>query len=112
VGINVTGYSNPVFDGACAKASQSISSDPEYNFHQEAQAIFATDLPAIPLYQRLKIAATRPDFCGFTLDPSSPSALGSIETFDYGEACKRFVPGATSTPALPATLQPTFSPTP
>ncbi len=77
------------------KASQSVSTDPEYTFHQEAQAIFAADLPSIPLYQRLKVAATRPDFCGFTLDPSSPSALADIETFDYGEACLPL--GASST---------------
>jgi len=87
VGTNVTGYSNPTFDKDCAQASQSLSSDPSYNLHQEAQAIFATDIPAVPLYQRLKVAATRPDFCGFTLDASSSSALESIETFDYGEAC-------------------------
>ncbi len=87
VGTNVSGYQNPQFDIACAKASQSLSTDPEYNFHQEAQAIFAADLPSIPLYLRLKVAATRPDFCGFTLDPSSSSALADIETFDYGDAC-------------------------
>ncbi|HJS17947.1 MAG TPA: hypothetical protein VJ785_04320, partial [Anaerolineales bacterium] len=69
-------------------ASQSLSTDPTYNLHQEAQAIFAADLPSIPLYQRLKVAATRPDFCGFTLDPSSSSALAGIEVFDYGSACQ------------------------
>ena len=87
VGTNISGYQNPQFDSACEKALQSLSSDPEYAFHQEAQAIFASDLPSIPLYLRLKVAATRPDFCGFTLDPSSSSALADIETFDYGEAC-------------------------
>jgi peptide/nickel transport system substrate-binding protein len=102
VGTNVTGYSNPSFDSACAKGSQSLSSDPEHNFHQEAQAIFATDLPAIPLYQRIKVAATRPDFCGFTLDPSSPSALENIETFGYGEICKRLLTGTTPTPTIEA----------
>jgi peptide/nickel transport system substrate-binding protein len=98
VGTNVSGYSNREFDSSCAKATQSLSTDPEYNFHQEAQAIFAADLPSIPLYQRLKVAATRPDFCGFTLDPSSPSALSTIETFDYGDACRPSVTGATHTP--------------
>jgi peptide/nickel transport system substrate-binding protein len=88
IGTNISGYSNPKFDGACANASQSLSTDPEYNSHQEAQAIFASDLPAIPLYLRLKVAATRPDFCGFTLDPSASSSLADIETFDYGTACK------------------------
>jgi peptide/nickel transport system substrate-binding protein len=88
VGTNVTGYDNPVFDAACLKALQTVSTDPEYAFHQEAQAVFAADLPSIPLYLRLKVAATRPDFCGFALDPSSSSALADIETFDYGESCQ------------------------
>ncbi|HUE98864.1 MAG TPA: ABC transporter substrate-binding protein [Anaerolineales bacterium] len=87
VGTNVSGYENPVFDAACQKALQTVSTDPEYAFHQEAQALFAADVPSIPLYLRLRVAATRPDFCGFTLDPSSSSALAYIETFDYGEAC-------------------------
>jgi peptide/nickel transport system substrate-binding protein len=87
VGTNVSGYKNPEFDSACAKATQSLSTDPEYSFHQEAQAIFATDLPTLPLYLRLKVASARPDFCGFTLDPSSSSALADIESFDYGDAC-------------------------
>jgi peptide/nickel transport system substrate-binding protein len=87
VGTNVSGYQNPVFDAACQKALQTVSTDPEYAFHQEAQAVFAADLPSIPLYQRLKVAATRPDFCGFTLDPASSSPLADIESFDYGEAC-------------------------
>jgi peptide/nickel transport system substrate-binding protein len=87
VGTNVSGYKNPVFDAACQKSLQTVSTDPEYAFHQEAQAIFAADLPSIPLYLRLKVAVTRPDFCGFSLDPSSSSALADIEEFDYGLAC-------------------------
>ena len=88
VGTNVSGYKNPEFDDACDKASQALSTDPEYNSHQEAQAIFASDLPSIPLYLRLKVAAARRDLCGFTLDPSSASPLAGIENFDYGDACK------------------------
>ena len=88
VGTNVSGYQNPQFDTACEKALQALSVDPEYAFHQEAQAIFASDLPSIPLYLRLKVAATRWDFCGFTLDPSSSSALADLETFDYGDGCR------------------------
>ena len=88
VGTNVSGYENLIFDAACQKALQTVSTDPEYAFHQEAQSIFATDLPSIPLYLRLKVAATRPDFCGFSLDPSSSSALADLETFDYGATCE------------------------
>ena len=87
VGTNVSGYQNVNFDAACQKALQTVSTDPEYVFHQEAQAIFAADLPSIPLYLRLKVAATRPDFCGLTLDPSSSLVLADIETFDYGDTC-------------------------
>lgn len=87
IGTNVSGYKNTTFDAACQKTLQTVSTDPEYAFHQEAQAIFAADLPSIPLYLRLKVAATRPDFCGFTLDAFSTSALADIETFDYGAAC-------------------------
>jgi len=87
IGTNVSGYKNPNFDAACQKALQTVSTDPEYTFHQEAQSLFAADLPSIPLYLRLKVAATRPDLCGFTLDPSASSGLADIETFDYGDTC-------------------------
>jgi peptide/nickel transport system substrate-binding protein len=88
VGTNMSGYKNPTFDAACQKTLQTVSTDPEYSFHQEAQAIFAADIPAIPLYLRLKVAATRPDFCGFELDPFASSALADIEAFDFGAACE------------------------
>jgi peptide/nickel transport system substrate-binding protein len=87
IGTNVSGYKSTNFDAACQKALQTVSTDPDYASHQEAQAIFAADIPSIPLYLRLKVAATRPDFCGFSLDPSSSSALADIETFDYGDSC-------------------------
>lgn len=87
IGTNISGYKNPTFDAACQKTLQTVSTDPEYAFHQEAQAVFAADIPAIPLYLRLKVAATRPDFCGFELDPFASSPLADIETFDYGAAC-------------------------
>ena len=87
VGTNISGYTNPTFDTACEQALQSLPEDPTYTSHQSAQATFATDLPSIPLYLRLKVAATRPDFCGLTLDPSSTYALDDIESFDYGKSC-------------------------
>ncbi|MEP7134529.1 MAG: ABC transporter substrate-binding protein [Chloroflexota bacterium] len=88
VGTNLSGYKNPVFDTACQLALQSLPDDPTYTSHQEAQSIFASELPSIPLYLRLKVAATRPDFCGLVLDPSSMYALADLESFDYGTDCK------------------------
>ena len=87
IGTNVSGYENAAFDTACNQALQALPEDPAYTAHQEAQRIFASDLPSIPLYQRLRVAATRYDFCGFALDPTSIYALADLESFDYGSAC-------------------------
>jgi peptide/nickel transport system substrate-binding protein len=87
-GANVSGFSDPDFDAACAQAVQVLPDEPEYTLHQEAQVTFASSLPAIPLYMRLKVAATRDDFCGFKLDPASQYPLADLELFDYGEGCK------------------------
>jgi peptide/nickel transport system substrate-binding protein len=86
-GTNISGYSNPDFDAACGQAIQVLPDDPEYTMHQEAQVTFASELPSIPLYMRLKVAAARNDFCGFTLDPSSIFALADLELFDHGDGC-------------------------
>ena len=88
IGTNVSGFSNADFDAACDEALQALPNEPGYTSHQQAQAHFAFELPSIPLYMRLKVAATRPDFCGFTLDPSSIYALADIESFGYGTDCE------------------------
>lgn len=88
VGTNVGGFSNPDFDSACKEALQVLPNEPGYTSHQQAQAFFAFELPSIPLYMRLKIAAARADLCGFTLDASSDHALADIESFDYGTECE------------------------
>ena len=88
VGTNVTGYQSAEYDAACHGAHLALPGEPAYtdSFHQ-AQQIFATDLPAIPLYYRLKVAAARADVCHFDLDPSA-NPLWNVEAFDKGEACK------------------------
>ena len=50
------------------------------------QSIFNSDLPAIPLYARLKVAAARPDMCNFGLDPTA-NPLWNIESLDYQTTC-------------------------
>jgi len=87
VGANVTGYQNPEFDAACLRAGQYTPDEAAYReAYQQTQAIFASDVPAVPLYARLKVAAARPDMCGFTLDPTANS-LWNIESLDYGTNC-------------------------
>jgi peptide/nickel transport system substrate-binding protein len=87
VGANVTGYQNPEFDAACARAQQQTPDEAAYReAYQSTQAIFTSDVPAIPLYLRLKVAATRPDMCGLALDPTA-NTLWNIESLDYGPTC-------------------------
>ncbi len=89
VGTNVTGYQNADYDAACHAARLALPGENNYSdaYHQ-AQAIFATDLPAIPLYYRLKVAASGADVCHFDLDPTA-NPLWNVEAFDKGQGCKQ-----------------------
>lgn len=88
VGTNVTGYQNAEYDAACHNAGLALPDEQSYKdgYHQ-VQAIFAADLPAIPLYYRLKVAASQADICHFDLDPTA-NPLWNVEAFDKGQACK------------------------
>ena len=89
IGTNVTGYSSAEYDAACGAARQALPDEPAYSeSYRQTELIFATDLPAIPLYYRLRVAASRADFCHFDLDPSG-SPLWNIEAFDYGPSCQQ-----------------------
>jgi peptide/nickel transport system substrate-binding protein len=88
VGTNVSGYSSKAFDTACEAIHESLADEPQHlEAYHQAQAIFMQDLPALPLYWRVKIAASRPDFCNFSLDPTASTALWNIEWFDSGPSC-------------------------
>jgi peptide/nickel transport system substrate-binding protein len=88
-GVNASGYSSAAYDQACKNALYSLPDTPEHReAHNQAQSIFAEDLPAIPLYWRFKVVVTRPDMCGVALDPSSTIALSKIEEIDYAEGCQ------------------------
>ena len=84
VGENVSGYSNTDYDEACQNASFSLPNEPLFQRdYQETLALVAEELPAIPLYPYLRVAASHPDLCVFSLDPSSKSPLWNVEKFDY-----------------------------
>lgn len=87
-GANVSGYRSADFDQACLKGLSTLPDTPEYvQAHQRAQALFAEDLPALPLFMRLKVVAARPDLCNLSVDSSADSSLWNLETLDYGETC-------------------------
>ena len=78
-GANDTGYSNAQFDAACQQSLTPLDPANADQYNAEAQRIFAQDLPMLPLFFRVKIAAARAQVSGFTLDPTSPSELWNIE---------------------------------
>ncbi len=84
-GENLSGYSSKTYDTACQNAAVTFPSDHSFEEkYQKTLALFAEDLPAIPLYPHIRIAASRPDLCGFSIDPSSENFLSQIEELDYG----------------------------
>jgi peptide/nickel transport system substrate-binding protein len=90
VGTNVSGYQSEVYDQACLQAQIFNPSDGEdyITANQAVQKRFNEDLPVLPLYYQIKVAASRPDFCGLDpLDVSARSVLYAIENFNYGEDC-------------------------
>jgi peptide/nickel transport system substrate-binding protein len=75
-GVNVSGWSNEAYDAACRAALALLPDQPGYvEAHQEALRIFAQELPAMPLFTRLRLAATTPDVLNFRFDPTQPSEL-------------------------------------
>jgi peptide/nickel transport system substrate-binding protein len=82
-GVNVAGWSNEAYDAACTRALSLLPGQEGYvEAHQEAMRIFAVELPAVPLFSRLRLAATTPDVLNFRLDPSQPSELWNAFELD------------------------------
>jgi peptide/nickel transport system substrate-binding protein len=78
-GSNNTGWSNPEYDVVCQNALGSLPGTPEYeDNHKEAQRIFSENVPIIPLFLRLKVAAARPEVKNFSVDPTENSELYNL----------------------------------
>ncbi len=82
-GQNNPGLQNEEFDAACTRAITALPGTEDYvEGHKEAQRIFSEQLPVVPLFLRLKLAATRPEVKGFIMDPTNNSEMWNIEAFD------------------------------
>ncbi len=80
---NNTGWSNEAFDLACNTALSSLPGTPEYEeSHKEAQRIFSQEVPVIPAFLRLIVAAARPNVVGFGVDPTGGTEMQNIYQFD------------------------------
>lgn len=89
VGANLSGYRSEDFDAACVSAQFSLRGEVDFaSKYQQTLALYAADLPAIPLYPYLSVAAARPDMCGFDLDPTAQSTLWNVAEFDYGDCAE------------------------
>jgi len=82
-GQNNPGFLNDEFDAACNMALQALpGTAEEAEGHKEAQRIFSEQLPVVPLFLRIKLAATRPEVKGFIMDQTANSEMWNIEAFD------------------------------
>ena len=87
-GTNVTGFNSAEYDAACREAQASLRDETAYlTAYRRTQVILADELPAIPLYYRLRIAAARPEICRFDLDPTA-NTLWNIEAIGVDETCQ------------------------
>ena len=87
-GVNASGYSNPHYDQSCVDAQYSLPDMPQHlQKHADAQAIFAEDLPALPLYWHYRVIVGRPDLCGIPQRAVTESIFSDLELFNYGEGC-------------------------
>jgi len=90
IGVNVSGYKNPDFDALCQQAQRTLPDDPSYaSVWAQLQSIYANDLPSLPLYQRLKVVAARPDFCNLNVDSTTLFDLWNLEEYAISAACQR-----------------------
>lgn len=85
-GNNETGWSNPDFDAACQVALAAPVGSADYvAHHQAALRLFADNLPVIPLFLHVKVAATVTAVRHFHLDPTQTSELHNVYEWDLEE---------------------------
>ena len=89
-GVNVSGWANEAYDAACREALSLLPGQPGYaEAHQEAMRIFAQELPSMPLFTRMRLAATTPDVLNFQLDSTQPSELWNSFELDLTTGDRR-----------------------
>lgn len=80
---NVTGFRNSEFDTACEAALEALPGTSEFEEnHQEALRIWSEQMPIIPLFMHLKVAATRSEVENFIVDPTQDSELWNLYNID------------------------------
>ncbi len=87
-GSNASGFRNQDYDQACRALLLGVPGGAGYaEAARHSQAVFADQLPALPLFARPRLVAHRPQVCGLEADPSVFSLLWNLEGLEIGEAC-------------------------
>ncbi|MCA9988766.1 MAG: peptide ABC transporter substrate-binding protein [Anaerolineales bacterium] len=82
-GNNNTGFSNALYDEACQAGEAAIwGSDSYQTNHQAALRILAENLPILPLFPYVNVAASRIGVEGVQLNPTQPSELWNLYELD------------------------------
>ncbi len=89
-GQNYMGWCNEAANIATVHASLLALDEAEKRpFYEQQQVIFANELPVLPLYQRLRLAASSPELCGIEVGPYDPITWNiQTWTFDESGACQ------------------------
>jgi peptide/nickel transport system substrate-binding protein len=87
-GYNASGYRDRNFDQACLRVLQGPSEDEAFlSAVERTQELFATNLPAVPLFVLPRLVAVGRQVCGIEVDPSALSILWNVESLYEDEAC-------------------------
>jgi peptide/nickel transport system substrate-binding protein len=81
---NETGFISEDFDAACLAANSALPGLPGYEEnHEDALRIWSEEVPIIPLFARLKVAAAREGMLNFIIDPTQESELWNLYDIDF-----------------------------
>ncbi len=84
-GTNLSGWSNATYDAICASALNALpGTESNTRDHQEAQRLYAQELPSIPLFLDPQTLVGRPHVLHLNNDPSAETDLWNLFAIDLG----------------------------
>jgi peptide/nickel transport system substrate-binding protein len=81
VGQNSTGWCNPAYDALANKAATQLSREDAVATYGQAQALLAEELPVLPLFGRVMVAAARADLLNYAPSGTASADTWNIETW-------------------------------
>jgi peptide/nickel transport system substrate-binding protein len=84
-GNNYPAYCNPEYDAAGKAAEAELNPEDKVELDKAPEVLANRDLPTLPLFQRVQIAAFNPAVTGVKIDPTSQIDLYNIQEIDINE---------------------------